>query len=90
MNPGEPSRERFSSCSTSRTARRSRRQTFLRFCVIADGVVRVAVIRRSTSRAARCLRSFIVLSNVRGKNAAQSRAVAGGGVWALDKMVHFV
>ena len=48
MNPGEPSRERFRSCSTLRTARRSRRQTFLRFCVIADGVVGVAVIRRST------------------------------------------
>ena len=51
---------------------------------------RVAVIRRSTSRAVRCLRSFIVLSNVRRKNAAQSRAVAGGGGWTLDKMVHFV
>ena len=51
---------------------------------------RVAVIRRSTSRAARCLRSAIVLSSVWRKNAAQSRAVAGGGLRTLDKMVHFV
>jgi len=36
MNPGEPSPERFSYCSTLCTARTSRRQTCSQFCVTTD------------------------------------------------------